>query len=124
MFDFKKNRSKILTIATVVVSCVSLILSALALNNSKRCGHPESFECAKGEHHGKKDCMNRPKDARAHDFNKKGASEEDHKKPENPQKNENHEKPNCNEGSGCDKHESHNRNEKSEKPQENEKPKA
>jgi hypothetical protein len=108
MLDIKKNRSKILAIATVVISCASLVLSVLALNNSRRGCPPEPFGCAQGAPQGKKDCMKRPHDGRSRDFSEKDSQGENGKRPEHPQMNE---EPKGNDGPN-----------KNERPNGNEKP--
>jgi hypothetical protein len=124
MLNFKENRSKILSVAAIAISCASLALSATALNGFKKDCPPEqpsqNEHREKGEHMGHRH-NSRPddfggkgsQDSRPGDCDGKGPQGENHRRPEDSQKNEKHEGPNGNE-----KHEGPNGN---EKPQENSK---
>lgn len=89
MLDFKKNGPKILTIIATAISCASFALSIVALNNSKKQFHGESFKCSQGSSCIKNDGMKHPKFKHQRDCDQKNPpieNKDNKDNSENPQK--------------------------------------
>ena len=88
MLDFKKHGSKILTIIVSVISCASLALSVVALNNSRKQMHGEHSKCAQEAPNAKDNGMKHPKHEHKHNCDEKNPQMKNKGNCENPQKDQ------------------------------------